>query len=91
MEGTGLRVFVGIYLEALLNGNPIAIGATVIAAVALSLGAFKQGLTSGDPAAIGLAVFVILGIVILLTLGIVDRRNEAPRKKGRSKDRSTRR
>jgi hypothetical protein len=82
-----------LYVDALMKGNPLAVGVTVIGAVALSVGPFYEGLSSRDPAAIGIVVLILLGIFILLTLAIVDRKLNPPQDKGKSKSkgRSTRR
>lgn len=72
-----------LYVDALLKGNPLVVAVTVIGVVALSVGPFYRGVSSGDPGAIGLAVLVLMGILVVLAVAIIDRRNNTPRGKGR--------
>jgi hypothetical protein len=78
-----------LYVNALLKGNPFVVGITVVAALAVSAGPFHNGVSKGDPGAIGLAALILVGILILLTVAIIDRRN-TPRGKGRGPTRSGR-
>src|SRR4051812_11196109 len=71
-----MGLFLRLYINALLKGNPFVIGITIVGAVALSLGPFSRGIKSGDPAAIGLVVLAALGIVLVLTVSIIDRWND---------------
>lgn len=62
------------YLDALLNGNPIALIPTLIVLVVVSVGPFYKGLSQGDPGAIALASIAGLLFTILLVVAIVDRK-----------------
>ncbi len=70
-----------LYVNALFNGNPFVVGVTLIVALAVSIGPFEEGISKGDPAAIGLMGLVLVGILVLLTVAIIDRRNNPPRGK----------
>lgn len=78
------------YLDALLKGNPFAVGITIIGVVAVSMGPFHNGLSRKDPGAIALASLVGLGALILLTVLIVDRRSNAPKKKRKKRKKPAR-
>ena len=77
-----------LYINALLKGNPFGVAVTAIGVLALSVGPFYRGVSSGDPAAIGLAVLVFVGVLVVPAVAIIDRRNNAPRGKGRGPTRS---
>ena len=62
------------WVNAFLKGNPFVVLVTVAAAVALSVGPFYEGLKSRDPTAIGFAIFVLVGILIVVTIAIIDRK-----------------
>jgi hypothetical protein len=63
-----------LYINALVNGNPIAVAITVVGVVALSVGPFHEGISHRDPAAIALMVVVGLMFILLLAIAIIDRR-----------------
>ncbi len=63
-----------IYLNALLNGNPLALIPTLVAVVAVSVGPFYEGLSRRDAGAIALASLVGLMLTIVIVIAIVDRR-----------------
>ncbi len=77
-----------LYVNALLKGNPFVVIVTIVAVVALSAGPFYQALTSGDSTAIGIALFAAVGLLVVFTVAIIDRKNNAPKgKSGKSKRR----
>jgi hypothetical protein len=78
-----LGLLLRLYVDALLKGNPLVVALTVVAAVAVSAGPFYKGLSSGDPAAIGIVALILAGILLLLTVAIIDRRINGPRGKGK--------
>jgi hypothetical protein len=80
-----------LYINALLRGNPFVVLITVIGGVAVSVGPFYEGLASRDPVAIGFAGFIFVGILIVLTVAVIDRRLNAPKTKKGSSSRPSRR
>lgn len=78
-----------IYINALLNGNPIAVVPTLIVAVVLGSSFFYEGISQRDPAAIAFAVIAGLMLIVVLAIAIVDRRLNP--KKPRTPARSNRR
>jgi hypothetical protein len=74
-----------LYIDALLKGNPFVVFITIVAAVSVSVGPFYEGLQSRDPWAIGFMVLVLLGILLVLTVAIIDRRNDPERKRMRKR------
>jgi hypothetical protein len=80
-----------IYLHYLMKGNPIAVGITIVGALAISVGPFYEGLAKRDPMAIGMVVMILLGILFLLAIAIIDRRNDPERKRQRPTQQATRR
>ncbi len=57
----------------------------------MSIGPFYEGVSKGDPAAIGLMGLVLLGMLVLLTVAVIDRRSNPPRGKRPSPSRAGRR
>jgi hypothetical protein len=86
-----VRLFLRLYFDALFKGNPFVVAITAVGVLAVSIGPFYQGVSSRDPAAIGLMVLVFLGILLILTVAVIDRRNNPPKGKGREPNRSGRR
>jgi hypothetical protein len=80
-----------LYIRLLARGNPVAVGLTLIVAVAVSVGPFYEGIKAGDPAAIGLAIGILVMIAILLLVIFIDRRNNPDRKSAKSANRAGRR
>jgi hypothetical protein len=74
-----------VYFNALFKGNPVVVAVTVIGVVALCVGPFHDGLASRDPAAIGIVALIVTGILIVLAVAIIDRRNNSPRGKNRGR------
>ena len=72
-----------VYINELAKGNPFVVVPTAIVAVAASVGPFYEGLSTGDPWAIGLVTLILLGIAVVLTVAIIDRRSDPERKKKR--------
>lgn len=72
-----------LWVNALFKGNPFVVGVTVLGGLALSAGAFYEGVTSRDPVALGLIGLLLGGMLVILTVAIVDRRMNPPRGKGR--------
>jgi hypothetical protein len=74
--------FLRVWINLLARGNPFAIAVTAIGAVAISVGPFYEGLKSGDPAAIWLVALIFAGIVLILVVGIIDKKlNPDPKMK----------
>lgn len=69
-----MRFLFRVYLNALLNGNPIALIPTLVVVVAVSVGPFYEGLSQRDPGAIALASLIGLLFTVLLVVAIVDRK-----------------
>jgi ABC-type transport system involved in cytochrome c biogenesis permease subunit len=79
------------WVNALFNGNPFVVAVTVTAVVVLSAGTFYEGLTRRDPVAIGVVSLILVGMLIVMTIAIIDRRNSAHREKRRKQARPGRR
>ena len=70
-----MNLLLRFYFNALFKGNPFVVAVTVIGVVALCVGPFYDGLASRDPGAIGIVALIITGILIVLAVAIIDRRN----------------
>jgi predicted PurR-regulated permease PerM len=86
-----LGLLLRLYFDALMKANPFVVAITIVGVVAVSVGPFYEGLSRRDPAAIAIVAPIFLGILILLTVAIIDRRNNAPRGKNRRPNQGSRR
>jgi hypothetical protein len=76
-----MGVFLRVYFNALMKGNPFAILFTIVWVVAISVGPFYQGISSGDPVAIGMMIGVGVLMSLLLIVVVIDRKNNQPKKR----------
>lgn len=72
---------IGGYLDALMDGNPFAVGVAILGSTALGMGPFHDGLKRGDTGAIVLSIAIAVGALLLLVLAVVDRKLNGPKKK----------